>query len=143
MVSLLAVWALGGVFMPMNIAQPKEKIKFLCEIVRPDISFASDSEEYSELLATEVKPISGSEDPLKNILPPQPEETAIIMFTSGTSRVPKAVPLTNRAIGHNCWHTAEKLGLTSDDRILLNSPPYYTSPIIHHLTLLSRGGTRP
>ena len=49
--------------------------------------------------------------------------------------------MTYHAIGYNSWETSALLKITCHDRILTNSPPYYTSPIIHMITLFSRGGS--
>jgi acyl-CoA synthetase (AMP-forming)/AMP-acid ligase II len=63
------------------------------------------------------------------------------MFTSGTSGVPKAVPMTFQAITSNAALTASRLKISQEDRILINSPPYYTSPILHILTMLVQGAS--
>ncbi len=64
----------------------------------------------------------------------------MIMFTSGTTGLPKGVCQTLRAISCNAGHVAETLGLAGDDRIFINTPPYFTSGICHFLTLLANGG---
>jgi acyl-CoA synthetase (AMP-forming)/AMP-acid ligase II len=68
------------------------------------------------------------------------DEPAMIMFTSGTTGLPKGVCQTLRAISSNAGHVALTLGLRQDDRIFINTPPYFTSGICHFLTLLAAGG---
>jgi long-chain acyl-CoA synthetase len=68
------------------------------------------------------------------------DEQAMIMFTSGTTGLPKGVCQTLRAISSNAGHVALTLGLGEDDRIFINTPPYFTSGICHFLTLLAAGG---
>ena len=64
----------------------------------------------------------------------------MIMFTSGTTGLPKGVCQTLRAVSSNAGLVAKTLGLTGDDRIFINTPPYFTSGICHFLTLMAQGG---
>jgi len=68
------------------------------------------------------------------------DELAMIMFTSGTTGLPKGVCQTLRAVSSNAGYVAETLGLRADDRVFVNTPPYFTSGICHFLTLLANGG---
>jgi len=68
------------------------------------------------------------------------DELAMIMFTSGTTGLPKGVCQTLKSISANAGHVAATLGLAADDRIFINTPPYFTSGICHFLTLLANGG---
>ena len=64
----------------------------------------------------------------------------MIMFTSGTTGLPKGACQTLRAISSNAGNVALTLGLGGDDRIFINTPPYFTSGICHFLTLMANGG---
>jgi acyl-CoA synthetase (AMP-forming)/AMP-acid ligase II len=64
----------------------------------------------------------------------------MLMFTSGTTGVPKAVCQTLRALSSNPGYVAQVLGLGAGDRIFINTPPYFTSGICHFLTLMAHGG---
>jgi acyl-CoA synthetase (AMP-forming)/AMP-acid ligase II len=68
------------------------------------------------------------------------DDAAMIMFTSGTTGLPKGVCQTLRAVSSNAGHVALTLGLRADDRIFINTPPYFTSGICHFLTMLAAGG---
>ncbi len=72
--------------------------------------------------------------------PVREEDMAMIMYTSGTTGLPKGVCQTLRAVSSNAGLVAETLALTGDDRIFINTPPYFTSGICHFLTLMARGG---
>lgn len=72
--------------------------------------------------------------------PLYPDELAIIMFTSGTTGMPKGVCQTLACISANAGNVALALGINGTDRIFINTPPYFTSGICHFLTLLAAGG---
>ena len=71
------------------------------------------------------------------------DDLAMIMFTSGTTGLPKGVCQDLAAVSSNAGHVALTLGLAPDDRIFINTPPYFTSGICHFLTLLAAGGGTP
>jgi len=77
---------------------------------------------------------------LAELEPVHEDELAMIMFTSGTTGLPKGVCQTLRAVSSNAGHVSRTLGLREDDRIFINTPPYFTSGICHLLTLLAAGG---
>ncbi len=140
-ITIFATWAVGAICIPVNIMQPKEKIVYLGSIIKPDFALGDSAELFEKEINFIKIPLTGESLPIKNVYLPDADDMAIVMFTSGTSGVPKAVPMTYRSIGHNCWETATRLSISSSDRILINSPPYYTSSIIHNLTLYSQGGS--
>lgn len=65
----------------------------------------------------------------------------ILVFTSGSTGAPKAVRLPLEQVSENSALTAERLGLGPDDVVLVNTPPYYISGLVHFLTTLAAGGT--
>jgi acyl-CoA synthetase (AMP-forming)/AMP-acid ligase II len=69
------------------------------------------------------------------------ERAGIIIFTSGSTGAPKAVDLPASVILRNSERTSTALRLGQDDRILINTPPYFTSAVIHFLTLMAAGGS--
>lgn len=65
-----------------------------------------------------------------------PDDDAVLLFTSGTTSRPKAVRLTHRNIQANTTSIVEYLGLQRDDRMLVILPFYYcygTSLLHTHL----------
>ena len=51
-----------------------------------------------------------------------PEDTAMVLYTSGSTARPKAVPLTHGDLVANAWEIGERQGLSVDDRVFVASP---------------------
>ncbi|MCK5613531.1 acyl--CoA ligase [Candidatus Pacearchaeota archaeon] len=139
--ALMATWALGAIAIPMNVTQPPEKLAIIQTIVTPDVAFVDKGYEVNSEKSFLVYPMAGEGEGFTGQVMSEPDDVAIIMFTSGTTGVPKAVPMTSRAIWHNCRETAKRLRVCSEDKLLINSPPYYTSAIIHNFTMFSVGAS--
>ena len=53
------------------------------------------------------------------------ETDALVLYTSGSTSAPKAVPLRQRALVSNGFHIGARLGLSAADRVLLASPLFW------------------
>lgn len=75
----------------------------------------------------------------------KPEDTAVILFTSGSEKDPKAVQLTHRNISSNIISCSERFNFTSDDIFLASLPLFHVFglttnmwiPIYHGMTMLA------
>lgn len=54
------------------------------------------------------------------------ESTAYVVYTSGTTSAPKAVPLAHRKLIENGFAIGQRIGLGPDDRVWLNSPLFWS-----------------
>jgi fatty-acyl-CoA synthase len=53
---------------------------------------------------------------------PSPDDTALILYTSGSTGPPKGVPLGHEGLVRNSYWNSQALGMTSHDRVLLAVP---------------------
>ncbi|MFC9763574.1 class I adenylate-forming enzyme family protein [Rhodococcus jostii] len=69
---------------------------------------------------------SASDDP--TVIEPvgRSGEPAFVLYTSGSTRAPKAVPLCHRDLIVNGFHIGERMGLGGDDRVWLGSPLFWS-----------------
>jgi long-chain-fatty-acid--[acyl-carrier-protein] ligase len=71
-----------------------------------------------------------------------PDETAAVLFTSGSEKAPKAVPLTHRNIMTDVQAGASALGFRRGDILLGFLPPFHSFGLSGNIVLPLAGGVR-
>lgn len=66
---------------------------------------------------------------------PSERDSAVIIYTSGTTSLPKGVMLTHQAIIRNAWIVGRRFGITSDDRIFSAGPFFHSGGLTMHVML--------
>ncbi len=153
--AMLGIWLCGGVAVPINTSLPAAEARRLIERAAPDamVHDAALAGPAADAVGASCAPaaVLPLDDLLATAPPPTPDprevdlphagDPAMILFTSGTTGVPKGVCQTMAAVGGNAARVAAELALTPADRIFINTPPYFTSGICHFLTLAAAGGS--
>ena len=156
--AMLGAWLAGAVVVPLNTSLPAADALWLIGKAAPDVLVVGDEESCpcvgpvrlvvtadAEGAVDGLRPAGGGDPPAAGeaggaLQAVAADDLAMIMFTSGTTGLPKGVCQTLRSISSNAGYVALALGLRGDDRIFINTPPYFTSGICHFLTLMANGG---
>ncbi|WP_059021990.1 AMP-binding protein [Mycobacterium sp. M26] len=72
-------------------------------------------------------------------VPLDPDADAVLVFSSGTTGMPKAVRHTHRSLGAGVRHWRTALGMTAADRMQIVTPPSHILGLLNILTVLDAG----
>jgi long-chain acyl-CoA synthetase len=130
----------GGIVVPMNVLLKGREVKFYLEDSGAKFLFAwHDFAEAAEQGAAEadaecilVKPgefeeLVGSQEPVTEVADRSGDDTAVILYTSGTTGKPKGAELTHDNLRRNCAVAGKDLGEFSADDVLLGALPLFHS----------------
>ncbi|WP_018637460.1 class I adenylate-forming enzyme family protein [Parafrankia elaeagni] len=136
-VAVRAAWRLGAAIVLLSPSWKQVEIEHALAITGAERAIG-DQEALGALLPMwhldEPFPDAGGPFPATD-----PDADALLVFSSGTTGLPKAVRHTGRsfaaAVGH--WRTA--LGLTAADRIQITTPPSHILGLLNIVTALETG----
>ena len=135
---LTAVWMTGRRALPLNTRMPERIIDSCIAKARCDVVIGSVADTPAGVRC-DYLPMGSSAGSGSHALEISQHDSAIVMFTSGSTGVPKAIPLTFRQIVLNARLTSEVTGLDDGDRMLITMPPYFASGICHFVTCVVQG----
>ena len=128
----------GGVVVPMNILLKSREVRFYLEnsgakAVFAWHEFASAAEQGAGEAASEcvlVKPgefeqLLASAQPVPDVVDRASEDTAVILYTSGTIGTPKGAELTHGSLGRNCEIAQQLFSMTEQEAVLGGLPLFH------------------
>jgi long-chain acyl-CoA synthetase len=129
----------GGVVVPMNVLLKRREVKFYLEDPGAKLlfaweGFAEDARSGAQDAGTEcvlVAPgafekLLASAEPKADVIDADPEDTAVILYTSGTTGTPKGAELTHSNLTRNC-EIARGLFDLDADAVVLGALPLFHS----------------
>jgi long-chain acyl-CoA synthetase len=130
----------GGVVVPMNVLLKAREVAFYVEDPEAELLFAwgdfgEAAEAGAEKAGTEVilvKPgefeqLLADQEPDRDMAERSGEDTAVILYTSGTTGKPKGAELTHANLYRNSKGVSEKLGEMGAEDVLLGALPLFHS----------------
>jgi long-chain acyl-CoA synthetase len=108
---MCATWEAGGICCP----------------VEPGLSAAA---------IDEIQTLLAKENPAPDL---EERVESTVLLTSGSTGARKGVRLTSQALFENAQASVKRLGMTSDDHLMINIPFHFTSAICHFLACLVSG----
>ena len=139
--SLWGIWRAGGVAVPLCLAHPIPSLRYTLTDTQASTIIASG--EYLELLAPlaqeldvpiiPFQDLDGEEDfdPLPDI---RPEDAALILYTSGTTSLPKGVVITHKNIQTQVTGLVEAWRWSPNDYTLNVLPLHHVHGLINVVT---------
>jgi Acyl-CoA synthetases (AMP-forming)/AMP-acid ligases II len=155
LIAFLGVWQAGGIAVPLNYLFPDAALKhaILDSGVTHLLVQPSDADRVKALLgdACPVLLTTGAggsfaaavaaQQPFDGVVPRLDGDEALIMYTSGSTGVPKGVRQTHRNTLAHCDAVIDHYQLTADDHVLNCMPLFHVGGLqLSSLTLLLRGG---
>jgi len=140
--ALIGVWLAGGIPVPVNQSLNDEKIEFIINQVDPHWALTPGEgigKRIDEQRQIRLESVSACAPADVEVPKPADDDDAMILYTSGTTGVPKGVLHSHHALALNAVEMSDLLGLGPEDRLFLNIPFYYSNSISHLLMSLFKG----
>jgi amino acid adenylation domain-containing protein len=146
-VAMLGVMKAGGAFVLLDPSHPRARLQSICLAVSVDIAIASASQAaIAEQLVTRVVALGVEEMKLcekrSDQMTPSvaPNNALYVVFTSGSTGVPKGAIVTHESYSTGALSYAPSLGLTHASRVFQFSSYAFDNSISDILTTLIVGG---
>jgi long-chain acyl-CoA synthetase len=136
--ALLAIWRLGAAAVLISPAWKRDEVDHALALADPAHAVGDHPVLASLMpmlhLDEPVATTASSSSRAKN-----PEGDALLVFSSGTTGLPKAVRHTHRSLDAAVRHWRDALELTDRDRIQITTPPSHILGLLNILTALRTG----
>jgi len=137
-VAVQAVWRLGAAVVLFSPAWKRAEAEHAVAITRPSHAVGDHP------VLAELMPMLHLDEAVEageggSFSEKDPQADALLVFSSGTTGMPKAVRHTHASFGAAVGHWRQMLGLTADDRIQVTTPPSHILGILNIFTALETG----
>ncbi|MBB3750622.1 acyl-CoA synthetase (AMP-forming)/AMP-acid ligase II [Mycolicibacterium sp. BK634] len=135
--AVLAIWRLGASAVLISPSWKSADVGHALEIAAADHAVGDNP------VLADAMPMLSLDEPILPLDPapwePDPDADAVLVFSSGTTGMPKAVRHTHRSLSAGVRHWRQALGLTAVDRMQIVTPPSHILGLLNILTVLDAG----
>lgn len=143
-VAILGIWKAGAAFVFLDPTHPVARLQTLIDQVQAIFVLAPqalhDRIPKNAAKCLILEEVVGKDVPFQSLHPATPESLAYVLFTSGSSGTPKAVPHTHLAFCSGVLPQAQVLGFSRSTRTLENGPLIFAGAVAEILFTLCSGG---
>ena len=136
--AVVGALAAGATVVPVNPGSGSLELEHVVTDSRPDVVVATEGDELPEQLASLPRVAPRGAPAAYREHGQDPELTALVVYTSGTTGLPKGVQIPRRAIAGNLDALADAWKWTADDRLTHALPLFH----VHGLVLGTLGPLR-
>ena len=136
-VAVQAIWRLGAAAVLLSPAWKQGEVEHALAITDP----AHAAGDHPVLAG--MMPMLDLDEPIEpapgSFAPPDPATDAVLVFSSGTTGLPKAARHTHASFGAAVRHWRDALELTARDRMQITTPPSHILGLLNIVTALETG----
>ncbi|WP_431040536.1 amino acid adenylation domain-containing protein [Streptomyces sp. P1-3] len=133
-VGLLGIWKSGAAYVPVDPRYPSERVESILADARPEVVVTDRS-----VARDRPGNVFLHEDGVEGtVRPPRPDGAAYVMYTSGSTGVPKGVVITHRTVANGVQQLAAVVG--GGRRVLAGTSVNFDVSVFEIFTALCTGG---
>lgn len=136
-VAVRAIWRLGAAVVLLSPAWKQSEVQHALALTDPSHAVGDNP------VLAELMPMLHLDEPITegraSFGEPSPESDAVLVFSSGTTGMPKAVRHTHQSFGAAIGHWRSALQMTSSDRMQIVTPASHILGLLNIMTALDTG----
>ncbi|MGM7645029.1 class I adenylate-forming enzyme family protein [Nocardia sp. JW2] len=136
-VAVGAIWLTGAAVVLLSPAWKRDDVRHALAVTRPTHAVGD------QPVLAEAMPMLSLDQPIApgstSFAPPAPESDAVLVFSSGTTGLPKAVRHTHASFDAAVRHWRTALGFGAEDRIQIVTPPSHILGLLNIVLALRTG----
>ncbi len=142
-ISLLAIWKAGAVYLPISPEHPLSRAAFVLTDSGAKLMFCADTEAglFADFCATADPAGFVFTDLVTNLpLVTDPTDRAYVIYTSGSTGQPKGVPISHRSLCDRILYHTDYLNINETDTVLQFASVAFDASLIEIGMALASGG---
>ncbi|MEV0321981.1 amino acid adenylation domain-containing protein [Streptomyces sp. NPDC050658] len=145
-VGMLGIWKAGAAYLPIDPKYPSSRLDYILSDARPRLILTT-AQTAGVLPASDVPSLfvedvdltheAGADAPS----PALPANAAYVMYTSGSTGLPKGVTITHRDVVNGVLRLADSVGIGAGTLVLAGTSVNFDVSVFETVTTLAAGGT--